>query len=48
MVLVCHVIFQGYVIKASCDIKGDNPSWYVTILSSLVAKGIVVMEMKWF
>ena len=27
MILVSHVISQDYVIKESCDIMGERPSW---------------------
>ena len=42
--LVCHVILQDHVVKGSCDFIGGSPSWYVTTLQSLVAIGIVVVE----
>ena len=36
--LICHVI------KRSCNFMGEKSSWEVTILPSLVAIGIVVVE----
>ena len=36
MVLVCHVIFQDHVMKASCDFMGRSLSRQVTILQSKV------------
>ena len=44
MVLVCHVILQGHVIKASNDCMGRRSSRQVTILPSLVALGILVVD----
>ena len=44
MVLVSHVISQDHVIKVINDIMVRNRSRYVTILSSLVATGIVAVE----
>ena len=48
MVLVCQKIYQDHIIKGSSDVIGRSPSRYVTILPSLVAIGIVVMEIYWF
>ena len=48
VVLVCHVISQGQVIKGSRVFVGKNPSNYVTILASLVAKStVVVKNLNW-
>ena len=43
MVLICHMISQGHLIKGSCDFMGGfyGPSCKVTALSSLVAMSIV-------
>lgn len=43
-VLADHVISEDRVIKESCDILGRSLSWQVSMLSSLVAKGVVVVE----
>ena len=40
MVLVCHMILQGHVIKASCDFMSESSSWQVTTLPTLVTTGI--------
>ena len=44
MVLVSHVISQDHVIKVKNYIMVRNRSRYVTILPSLVATGIVAVE----
>ena len=44
MILVCHMISQDQVTKGSSNIMGGSPSCQVTSLPSLVAIGIVVME----
>ena len=44
MNLVCHLILQDNMIKGACDCMGGRFSWYVTTLPSLVAIGIVVVE----
>ena len=44
MVLVCHVISQGNVIKSSHDFVGGSISWLVTTVPNLVAIGIVIVE----
>ena len=41
--LVCHVISQDHVIKRYSNVMGTSPSRVVTILSSLVAIGTVVV-----
>ena len=41
--VVVDMILQDHVIKGSCDFMGTSPSWYVTILPSLLALGIVVV-----
>ena len=45
MHLICHVKLQDHMIKQSCDFMGAKSSLYVTTLPSLVAIGIVVVEM---
>ena len=42
--LICHVNLQNHVIEGLCDLLSGCSSWCVTNLSSLVAKGIVVVE----
>ena len=44
IVLVCHMILQDHVIKGPSNIMGRSPIGLVTILSSLVAIDIVVVE----
>ena len=44
MVLVCHVISQNHVAKRCSNIMGKSPQRLVTILSSLVAMGTLVVE----
>ena len=44
IVLVCHVISQGHVIKESCDFMGESSSWYVTTPPSLVIMDTKVVE----
>ena len=44
MILVCHVISYGHVIKGLCDLIGRSPIGKITVLPSLVAIGIVVVE----
>ena len=44
MILICHLISQDHVIKGSCGFMGGSPLWYVTTLLSLVAIGIVEVE----
>ena len=48
MILGCHVVSQGHVIKRSFDFIGMSPSRYITILPSLVAMGTVVVEINDF
>ena len=42
--LICHVTLQQLVIKGSFNFMGGNSSLYATILSGLVALGIVAAE----
>ena len=42
--LICHMTLQDHVIEGSRDTMGGSLSSYVTILSSLVAAGIVLAE----
>ena len=44
MILVCHVILQGHMIKESCDSTLRRPSRQVTILPSFVATDALEME----
>lgn len=46
MLLVCHVILQCHVIRGPRDFIDAKPSWQVTTLPSLMARGIAVVEMK--
>ena len=46
MLLVCHVILQCHVIRGPRDFIDAKPSWQVTTLPSLVARGTAVVEMK--
>ena len=41
---ICHVILQNHVIEGSCNFMNGSSSMYVTILPSLLAIGIVVLE----
>ena len=43
--LICHVTSQNLVIEGSSNFMKGNSSLYVTILPSLVAIGIVMVEM---
>ena len=45
MILVSHVVSQGHLIKGSCDFMSGSTSCSVITLPSLVALGIVVVEM---
>ena len=45
MFLVCHVISQDHMTKGSTIIMGRIPSKLHTTLPSLVAIGIVVVDM---
>ena len=42
--LICHVTSQNHVFEGSCNFLSGSFSWYVTTLPSLVAIGIVVVE----
>ena len=42
--LICHVTSENHVIKGSNNVMSGNFSWCVTILSSLVVIGIVLVE----
>ena len=44
MILVCHVILSDHVTKGFSNVMSGSPSRLVTILSSLVARGTVVVE----
>ena len=44
MILVCHMISQDHKVKGQCGKLGGTPTWKVTILTSLEAIGIVVVE----
>ena len=48
MFLVCHVFLQDHMIRVSCNFICRSPSWFITLLSSLVAIGIVVVDMFFF
>ena len=48
MVLVFHVISSDHVIKESCDFRGGNLSRKVIIVPSLVARGTMKVNIKWF
>ena len=43
--LLCHVTSQNPVIEGSNRFMSGSSSWHVTTLPSLVAIGIVVVEM---
>ena len=43
--LTCHVSLQNRVIEGSRNFMSGSSSWYITILSSLVATDILVVEM---
>ena len=42
--LTCDVTSQNHVIEGSCKFLSGSSSWYVTSLPSLVAMGIVVVD----
>ena len=42
--LICQVTLQVHVIKELCEFMEGNSSLYIPILSSLVATGIVVVD----
>ena len=44
MILVCHVILEDPVIKGPCDFMGRSLPREVTILTSSMAIGTVVMD----
>ena len=44
MLLVCQVTSQDHLTKGSGNIIGRSPSRFVTIISSLVAIGTVVVD----
>ena len=44
MALVCHTILEDHMIQESCAFMGENPSWCVTRLPSLMVIGIVLVE----
>ena len=48
MIFVCDVTLQDHVIKGSCDFIDGSTFWQVATLPSLVATGIVVMEIYCF
>ena len=45
MIYVCHVTLQDHMIKTLYDFMIRSLSRYITILASLVAIDIVVVEM---
>ena len=42
--LTCHLTLQNHVIEGSSNPMKVSSSWYITTLPSLVAVGIVVVE----
>ena len=48
IVLLCHLITQDHMSKASSNIMGRSPSRLFTILTNLLVIGTVVVEIKWF
>ena len=44
--LICHVTSQNHVIDGSSNFVSWSSSWYVTILSCLVARNFVLVETK--
>ena len=42
--LTCHVILQNHVIEGSSNFVSGSFLWYITVLPSLVAMGIIVVE----
>ena len=48
MVFVCHVTLQDHMIKALYDFMMRSLSRYITVLASLVAIDIVVVEIYGF
>ena len=42
--LTCHVTLQNYVIEGSVNFVSGSSSWYITTLPSLVATGIVAVQ----
>ena len=44
MVLVCHMILQGHVVREPCDFIGTSSLRQVTILPSLVTIGTLIVE----
>ena len=42
--LICHMTSQDHVIERSCEVTDGSTPLYVTILPSLMAIGIVVVE----
>ena len=44
--LICQKISQDHVIKGQCNFMSGSSSFYVTNLTSLVAIGIMVVEMS--
>lgn len=44
MVLLCDLITQDYMSKASSNVIGRNPSRLFTILTNLLVIGTVVVE----
>ena len=45
---ICRVSSQNHVIEESCNYLSGCSSWYITTLPSLVAIGIVVVEIYCF
>ena len=44
MVLFCHIISQNHVIQGSCGFMDGSHPWEVSTMPSLVAIGILVVE----
>ena len=42
--LTCHLTLQNHVIEGSRNLMKVSSSWYITTLPSLVAVGIVAVE----
>ena len=43
--LICHMNLQNHVIEGSSNFMSGSSSWYISILPSVVALRIVVVEM---
>ena len=42
--LTCHVTLKNYVIEGSVNFVSGSSSWYITTLPSLVATGIIAVQ----